>query len=174
MRTVAERIVSFHNCLLHGRSISRLAKVVDKAIPGRAILPPQVFPPTVLANIREGGRDRRILPPSQGIETSVILPSNELEISKMPDLDWALVMISEEQNHKPSRYMSTDDVPRPFFFSEVARRHPGNEREILVICPMQNPKRGILLPGISFIGGINRPGVCEVWNLAFPGVQGKL
>jgi hypothetical protein len=129
---------------------------------------------TVLANIQEASRDRRILPPSQGIEASVIIPSNELEILKMPDLDWALVMISEAQNQKPNLYMSGDDVLRPVFLSEVAQHHPGNERDILVICSMQNPKRGILLPGISFIGGINRPGICEVWNIAFPGAQGKL
>jgi hypothetical protein len=89
-----------------------------------------------------------------------------------PDLDCALTELSNEQSKKPNFYVSPDDSQHPILVREVAQRHPGEERQVLIIHSLSDPRPGTLLCGSSYIGGINRPGQCEVWNVAFSGSSG--
>ncbi|KAL4935865.1 hypothetical protein BDV06DRAFT_228425 [Aspergillus oleicola] len=89
-----------------------------------------------------------------------------------PDRDWALVSVPRELRNKPNCYPSMGNNQSPIPLHVVARHHPGSEREVLVLRSLQSPRRGTLLRGSSFIGGINRTGQCEVWNIAFSGPHG--
>jgi hypothetical protein len=104
---------------------------------------------------------------------NVMFPSDEFFAgTRKPDLDWALIEINEKQYKRPNAYIAVTEPSKPIFFSKAAAGHPGEQRDIVVISSALNPKRGILLPGKSFLGGINRPNMCEVWNILLIGEQG--
>lgn len=105
---------------------------------------------------------------------NVIFPSEEFFNGTMkPDLDWALIEINNKRYKRPNAYIAVTESPMPIFFSKTASCHPGEQREIVVISSALNPKRGFLLPGKSFLGGINRPNMCEVWNIVLTEQQGE-
>ncbi|RDW72593.1 uncharacterized protein DSM5745_07765 [Aspergillus mulundensis] len=105
-------------------------------------------------------------------ERSVVLHLKDDGDPSSPDLDWALAEVSNGQSRKPNFCLSTEDPANPRLLHEVAEQHPGAEREVLIIRSIHCPRRGTLLPGSSFIGGINRPSPCEAWNVAFAGEHG--
>jgi hypothetical protein len=105
---------------------------------------------------------------------NIIFPSDEFFAGTMkPDLDWALIEINEKQYKRPNAYIAVTEPARPVFFSKAASCHPGEQRDIVVISSALNPRRGVLLPGKSFLGGINRPNMCEVWNILLTGEEGE-
>ncbi|KAL3462737.1 hypothetical protein BJX64DRAFT_287951 [Aspergillus heterothallicus] len=89
-----------------------------------------------------------------------------------PDLDWALIKVSDEESKKPNFYLAPDDAQKPILLHTIAQHHPGHERPVFVIRTLQDPRPGTLLRGSSFIGGITRAGQCEVWNITFAGPHG--
>jgi hypothetical protein len=96
---------------------------------------------------------------------TVIFPSDKYDGIMNPDLDWALIEVDERKYQRPNTYIAVTGPSRPVFFSKVALRLPDEQRDIVVITSALNPKRGQLLPGKSYLGGINRPGMSEVWNI---------
>jgi hypothetical protein len=103
---------------------------------------------------------------------TIIFPSDEFN-GIMPDLDWALIEVTEGQYQRPNAYITVTGPPEPVFFSKAAPCHPGEERDIVVVSSALTPRRGLLLAGTSFIGGINRPNICEVWNIVLLGARSK-
>ncbi|KAL4886118.1 hypothetical protein BJY04DRAFT_213653 [Aspergillus karnatakaensis] len=92
--------------------------------------------------------------------------------SVTPDLDWALIEVSASQGKKPNLYLRDENSQELVLLTDIAQRHPGQEREVLIIKSPEETRPGTLLRGSSIIGGINRPGQCEVWNVAFEGAHG--
>ncbi|KAL2787666.1 hypothetical protein BJX66DRAFT_340978 [Aspergillus keveii] len=90
----------------------------------------------------------------------------------IPDLDWALIKMSVEESKKPNFYLAANNEQKPILLHTIAQHHPGQERQVLIIRTLQDPRPGTLLSGSSFIGGITRAGQCEVWNIAFAGAHG--
>ncbi|KAL2836918.1 hypothetical protein BJY01DRAFT_251712 [Aspergillus pseudoustus] len=91
-----------------------------------------------------------------------------------PDLDWALFEVSPEQADKPNFYLSLANSQKPTLLHKAAQRHPGHEREVIIIRSLHDHGLGTLLRGSSFIGGINRSGQCEVWNVALTDAHGLI
>ncbi|XMA13369.1 hypothetical protein WAI453_006160 [Rhynchosporium graminicola] len=109
---------------------------------------------------------------SEKIMTSaMIFPSDGFTHITWPDLDWALVDVTERQHQRPNAYMALTERWGPVFLSEVVKYHSDQQRDIVVLSSALNPGRGLLLPGISFLGGINRLGMCEVWNIVLTGEE---
>ncbi|KAL3473149.1 hypothetical protein BJX99DRAFT_261579 [Aspergillus californicus] len=122
-------------------------------------------------------------PQEQCFDTALAAPQEQYskvlqfmnpEDPNTPDLDWALVQVSSEQSRQPNFHLPVGDHPEPVVLHHVATQHPGQERDVLIIRSLQDSRPGILLRGSSFLGGINRPGPCEVWNIAFSGDHGLI
>ena len=108
------------------------------------------------------------------METHLIFPTIELEYKGEPDLDWALIKV--EEAHKRSNLFHTVE-PRGSISKDLeqfAHRHPGEEREVLIMCSPFKCLRGILLCGQSVLGGINRPGSASVWNVVLSRGESKM
>ncbi|CZS98718.1 uncharacterized protein RAG0_07332 [Rhynchosporium agropyri] len=102
---------------------------------------------------------------------AMIFPSDGFTHITWPDLDWALVEVTERQHQRPNAYMALTEPWGPVFLSELVKYHPDQQRDIVVLSSALNRRRGLLLPGISFLGGINRLGMCEVWNIVLTGEE---
>ena len=108
------------------------------------------------------------------MQTSLIFPIHELEHKEEPDLDWALVEVTEE-NKRPNLFHKVDTHDSVFRHLErVALCHPGEEREVLIMCSPLRYLRGTILCGQSVLGGINRSGRASVWNVILSRGDSKL
>ena len=100
---------------------------------------------------------------TESMTSTVIFPSSELDGKLRSDLDWALIKVEEADvlaNCIYYRGISFGHI------TQFAVRHPGEEREVLLINSSNDSyPRGTLLCGISLLGGLTRPGLVKVWSL---------
>ena len=95
------------------------------------------------------------------LKTTVMFPSLELDHSDEADLDWALIEITQPASPLAgAEFLSTRDLSFP---SHVALECPHEHREVVILTNPQ--RRGTLLCGKSFLGGINYPSLMEVWSV---------
>ncbi|CZT44162.1 uncharacterized protein RSE6_04296 [Rhynchosporium secalis] len=64
---------------------------------------------------------------------SMIFPSDGFTHITWPDLDWALVEVTERQHQRPIAYMALTEPWGPVFLSEVVKYHPDQQRDIVKV-----------------------------------------
>ncbi|KAH6962307.1 hypothetical protein BKA56DRAFT_597531 [Ilyonectria sp. MPI-CAGE-AT-0026] len=103
-----------------------------------------------------GARDRAV----------AVFPSqDELDTSGESDLDWALIKMVHAGDRRPNAFIDPEDSSHPAFLSKIAADCPNEETPVLILTGEQPPKKGMLQPVASVLGGINGNRAANVWTV---------
>ncbi|TGO15811.1 hypothetical protein BTUL_0035g00140 [Botrytis tulipae] len=83
----------------------------------------------------------------------------------MAYLDWALIEFDDGYYERPNAFFSEDDLANPKFFGILSAAPKTSEVKVFMISGVSGTKKGVMLAGISYIGGKPSEDLCQAWNL---------
>ncbi|KAK0616428.1 hypothetical protein B0T14DRAFT_246680 [Immersiella caudata] len=89
---------------------------------------------------------------------------DELYENNASDFDWAIVKLEDPRDHLPNAFYDPD-LSALTFISGVADCPPAYETPVLVISDQIRPRKGVLHPVITMLGGVNGRAGSPVWTM---------
>jgi hypothetical protein len=90
-----------------------------------------------------------------------------------PFLDWALIEFHDGAFERPNAFSTGGDTEEYKFLSEIAESPPLEHTPILMISGSTGTRNGVLLPGVSYIGGDPGQDFCEALVVDLSGSYGQ-
>jgi hypothetical protein len=119
------------------------------------------------SNEAGGGRSE----PNQRLITPSLMLEEPCPYSGV-DLDWALIDLPDRKNWRPNAFLSPD-TGKPVFLRGTAEASQTQETEVFILTGEMPPRRGMLQPGISMLGGINGKSPSMVWTTVMAEGEGE-
>jgi hypothetical protein len=94
-----------------------------------------------------------------------ILDIHTLREDREEDLDWALIRLQDPEHWRPNAYICPSTSPSPVFLTALAETVPTHETPVLIITSRAPPRKGLLQPGTSALGGIRGTMSATLWTL---------
>jgi hypothetical protein len=109
--------------------------------------------------------------PNQLLTAPSFMPEEHRPYSGV-DLDWALIDLPDRKDWRPNAFVSPD-TGKPIFLWETAEASQTQETEVFILTGEMPPRRGMLQPGTSMLGGINGKRPSMVWTTVMAEGEGE-